>query len=80
VVFQSQASCVALVSSGTGMQNLWWRRLKAHLPAFGSVGTARAVVKNVRRRKTAFVVVDGIARYSWSSCAIFWGRVSDEGN
>jgi hypothetical protein len=55
------------------MQNLWWRRLKAHLPAFGSVGTARAVVKNVRRRKTAFVVVDGVARYSWSSCAIFLG-------
>lgn len=61
MVFQSQASCVALVSSGTGMQNLWWKRLKAHLPAFGSVGTARAAVKNVRRRKTIFIVVNDVA-------------------
>lgn len=51
------------------MQYLWWRRLNAHLPAFGSVGAARTVVEGARRLKIFFIVVGGVAGYSSGSCA-----------
>jgi hypothetical protein len=53
------------------MYYLRWRRLKAHLPVFGSVKAARAVVESARRLRIFIIIVDDVAGYSSSSYAIF---------